>query len=1111
MIEQKQFANGGLNQDVDENFLKPNEWTNALNIRNADRLEGSDGVISNVKGNTLVAFTLPEGTNKCIGNYANELTGKYYSFIYNSNGFHTITEYDNTTGVITKVLQSITDTDDIDILNFQPYELINGVSMIGETLLYFTDGYNPPRGIDITKAKTGTYYTDSVSISLAKPPPQRLITAQYGNDPSTLAASNRLKNQLFQFRYLYVYEDNSRSAWSSYSALAYPSLEVNSSVNTAAYRNNNIILNFDAGTKFVKTIEIAAQVKGVSTTPGTQDWYSILSVDRSDLLTNPLYSYDAIDNLGTFKFYNDGLYQSVDILESDLPYDFVPLKSKTLDIVNGNVLVLGNNTEGYSNLPDDGIQLNANLAVSYTSFQSVRWGAFWAPLIGSNIITFYGIPVAGDTVAWNYWLNWPIGSSQGSATYTVTDDTSGSLYDTVVAYIASVNSLAGGNVIIVDPYITNNPDGTTWVSATVTYPNNSTTPPFSITYSFCPNPGDPVFTPNPSFSGANTAAGYKTNSRYEFGLVYYDEFNRSSYVQTNNEFAVSTQSWGATSGRVPVINWSVSHNPPEWATQYQFVRTEQLTHKDFLFWSASSVSANPQNAELYDLNINSLNVYNDANPNSILSYDYTPGDRCTIHRQNGNWVSGYDVQVVGYEPASGILTIQKGATLTAGASGILLEVYTPKTRANTSKEKFFFEFGVVYDCVAVSGVNKHSVSAGAFTAGDIYDKGRVISGVNYQLEDPNFSDFYVSNFSSNGRTNIFAPQAKQLTLPTDIRFSDTYVPNTNINGLSRFYGDAFETYDRVNGSIQKLAVRDNYLMTFQELKTGYIPILQSIIEDQGAGSTANVAISNKLLNKIRYFPGDYGIGTHPESFARFAGTMYFADPNRAEVIKLTQGLQPISKLGMDSYFTSKLSYTNNIANAKVLGSYDPRNDEYIITFKYPSPSNDFPGNNQTLAFSEDINRWTSFYNFIPDCGGYIFNQYITYQDGTMWTQNTNSTYNSFYGTPYPSSVEIVYNSSPSLIKTFIGVMEQSSAVWVPTTISTSNNQLSELASSNFSLKEGVYFSSLLREKTADIKSLYFGNDLKGNWIKLYLALTSSTKQTLLSVDVRHIPSYQGIK
>jgi hypothetical protein len=57
MIELKQFAGGGLNQDVDENFLKPNDWTNALNIRNTDRFNGADGVISNIKGNTQVSYS----------------------------------------------------------------------------------------------------------------------------------------------------------------------------------------------------------------------------------------------------------------------------------------------------------------------------------------------------------------------------------------------------------------------------------------------------------------------------------------------------------------------------------------------------------------------------------------------------------------------------------------------------------------------------------------------------------------------------------------------------------------------------------------------------------------------------------------------------------------------------------------------------------------------------------------------------------------------------------------------------------------------------------------------------------------------------------------------
>lgn len=57
MIENKIFAGGGLNQDVDDNFLKPNDWDYALNIRNTDRLEFSDGVISNLKGNTLIEYS----------------------------------------------------------------------------------------------------------------------------------------------------------------------------------------------------------------------------------------------------------------------------------------------------------------------------------------------------------------------------------------------------------------------------------------------------------------------------------------------------------------------------------------------------------------------------------------------------------------------------------------------------------------------------------------------------------------------------------------------------------------------------------------------------------------------------------------------------------------------------------------------------------------------------------------------------------------------------------------------------------------------------------------------------------------------------------------------
>jgi hypothetical protein len=1086
MIESKLFAGGGLNQDVDDNFIKPNDWDYALNIRNTDRLEFSDGVISNLKGNTLVTNTFLHGTgdNKCIGTYSNESTGKIYSFIYNSLGYHLITELD--TSVTPNVLSKVLKSDPTSLTNpvpleFTAFNLINGAGIVANNLLYWTDGNTQPKGIDITKAKTGTYYTDTNSICLAKAPPQQLIVASYGDDPALSTKGNRLKEQLFQFRYLYVYEDGSRSAWSSCGTVPLPVLEQTSNVFT--YLNNHILLYFNYGSKFVKTIQLAAQVKGVSTNVNTTDWFDILTIDRSQILSSPLtpdFAPNTLTNTCQFKFYNDGLYQSVDVLETDLAYDYVPLKSKALEIANGNVLLLGNNTEGYDNIVPE-----ATFAVTYVGSTESRFT--FVDTGAGGILS--GNPLTGDVI--NFAWRVDLVSYTGSFSAIVNNNLIATA-DAFGEYVEYATKLTD-----VDNYYEYN--GYTIIDA------NS----LSISFSQVGNVFDLGIEIVLSTS-SDSRPSYKTNSKYQFGLVYYDDFNRSSYVQTNfNNFVVSTNSWGKTEGKVPKITWTITSSAPAWATKYQWVRTEQLTHLEFLYSAFTTVAANPANPAYYDLTLN-LNAYNTLNKASILAYDWSKGDRCTIHKNSTTWVTGYDVEVIAYNSTTGVLTINKKDTLTTTAviGDSLLEIYTPKTRSNASTEQFFYEFGEQYNCTA----GTHSVLTGDFTSGDIYNKTRLFTtSIGVGVEDPNFSDFYKSDYSSNGRANIFAPQAKQLNLPTDIRYSDTYVPNTNINGLSRFYGDAFDTYDRVNGSIQKLAVRDNYLICFQELKTGYIPIMQSIIEDQGAGNTANVAISTKLLNKIRYYVGDYGIGLNPESFARFAGTMYFADPNRGFVLKLSGGLEPISSKGMDSYFTKTLSAARSVTNVKLLGSYDPRNDEYLLTINYVTGT----GTSETIAFNENTNVWTSFYSFIPEMAGYIFNKYFSFKNGGMWEHNVNATYNSFYGATYPSIVQLTYNSSPKQIKSFLGVLQQGDSVWtapdITTSISTvSTPQHSSLIAGDFEKKEGVWFSSLLRDDTSP-GGLLEGEDLKGNWLKLRLSNSSSSKINLLSVDVRAIPSYQGIK
>lgn len=210
---------------------------------------------------------------------------------------------------------------------------------------------------------------------------------------------------------------------------------------------------------------------------------------------------------------------------------------------------------------------------------------------------------------------------------------------------------------------------------------------------------------------------------------------------------------------------------------------------------------------------------------------------------------------------------------------------------------------------------------------------------------------------------------------------------------------------------------------------------------------------------------------------------------------------------MDKYFTSKLTSIKSSPNAKVIGTYDPYHDEYIVSFKISTATN---AGDATLAFSESINKWTSFYSFIPDSGNYIFNQYITHKSGVLYTHNNNSTYGSFYGVTSGSYIDIVFNNSPTLIKTFLGVIEQSNTKWIPTSINTSNGQVSELIESDMYEKEDVFFASFLRDSSSP-GGLIDGDDLKGNWIRLKLSESNTTISTLFSVDVRSIPSYQGVK
>ncbi len=134
---------GGLDADSQDLFVKNTDWRSALNIRAGVAYAGRMGAITNLKGNTEVAYTLPSGTNKCIGAYEDKQENTVIYFIYNSNGNHQILRYYPEAGRIDLQLEyEFAWTADTEI---------TGVNLVNGRLLYWLDP--KPHKVNIEKSR----------------------------------------------------------------------------------------------------------------------------------------------------------------------------------------------------------------------------------------------------------------------------------------------------------------------------------------------------------------------------------------------------------------------------------------------------------------------------------------------------------------------------------------------------------------------------------------------------------------------------------------------------------------------------------------------------------------------------------------------------------------------------------------------------------------------------------------------------------------------------------------------------------------------------------------------------------------------------------------------
>ena|SRR5690554_2836588 len=332
------FEKGVMNKDLDERLVPNGYYTHAENII-TDSTEGSDiGVVKNILSNKKIT-ELNLGSNvRTLNGFSDETEQKIYYFVLSNTGSFLI-EYDDRSKSATLLLH---DTRLNKVLNLKDSHRILSIRKIynddpNKNLLLWTNNDMEVCCININRAKSyGTNGFEKEDIYLIKKPPVFSPDIIFTNSD---IQSNEIEEKFIAFAYRYKYLDGEYSALSPFTNYSFipKAFQVDfETLHNKAMENNYNAVNvfFETGNKRVTDIQLIAKFSNSDTLYIVETLNKEKEGLQHNDKTNLIYN-------------NKKLYTVLPEKELYRTFDNVPRKAKALTLI-GNRVVLGNYTEGYN-------------------------------------------------------------------------------------------------------------------------------------------------------------------------------------------------------------------------------------------------------------------------------------------------------------------------------------------------------------------------------------------------------------------------------------------------------------------------------------------------------------------------------------------------------------------------------------------------------------------------------------------------------------------------------------------------------------------------------------------------------------------------------------------
>lgn len=1096
MIVDKKYPVGFIDADSSPMVLDQTAILNMRNMRVATGDNGDVGYFRNIKSNKLLTDPsyIPAGSRFIGGAISPD--NKFIVWITRCDSNHDFDQI-NYFDLLEKKWWLVIRNNMDDLgkvyggLNFTSH--IHSIFIIGK-ILYWTDNIEEPRKLHIGAAIRASYpgsdntplydgwsyswtnlpfrYVDKSVLTVISKPPAYPPTIVKRED--VLFTNSFIGTDSFQFAWQYVYYSGEESVFSVWSE--------SSMLNRKDEKSNviNVYLKQDdiPVPSSVRMIRLVVKIFSTKKVFEVNVWDREKPQDAAEIEN---FRFGA--NL-QYNFYYNYIGEAVDDLMATKPFENVPRTAETIAFCKGRMFA-GNTVEGYDTPAKySSLQLRAvstdNAAVELTKFRQVCY----------HVLVRYMDTFTGTTSyrqSWVIELNTDIPGVSQTGYYEIVDtvtDNSTPLDRSLIPEEVNLSNLTfrGSRWEDVEEAVV--PDGMGIEFFIVNVVTNAVT----------------------KFLATDPAAQLSLlfNSEYHLGIVFYDKYLRKCGVVLPHNYYGEAAVPGDWGGRVYIpertynasplythLEWTLRNDDaaaeiPEWAHYYAPV----LKDKDRLNYFVSAWSRHPKyvsldgaggsfayTANYSDVDTIAIALESDALVGASMGYNYTDGDIATLVSTAHGVIH---LPVIGQNGKYIHLAPRDFGTIDLSLR-FIYEIYTP---VRSNNQQYFYEVGQLYPVLNPGqDIRSYSIISGRVNP-DTYVMRRNHDGSTYITQAMSHDNYYRAWINNHGRINVLTRLGEAHKSST-FRFSNTWIAGTAINGLSAFESLNQETLPIEMGALRRLITTSkvhgegDVMIAICENATASIYIGES--ELMNAAGQSMLVRSDRVVGQVNVLRGDYGT-RNPESVAECKGNLFWYDRSEAAWLKYSaNGLFAVSDSKLKGP-TLELSRKANDGDL-IIGGIDPFHFEYCASLVFAdTDSEDYRmkmigGRTVVFSLAENKSRGTDDY----ESEGFVSSgiDLFTFKDGHLWQQYAGEDYNVFFGNPVKSLISVAGNQGEK-IKRFLSVMADANLTpdftefktWEP------NIQESSLAANEYTVREGVRYAGILRDK-------YSPNTPGDEWVKMY--------------------------